>query len=78
MLRIAVPGAPAALLTGRRFLDVAHRAHFVRFALEGPDPALELVVAPMLAGRFALAPVGSRIPADLAVGLARTLGLSRA
>jgi formamidopyrimidine-DNA glycosylase len=66
VLRIAVEGKLEELLPGRRFGAVARRAHFVRFAL---DP-LELVVSPMLAGRFLLAPAGDRSPADLAVALA--------
>lgn len=71
VLRLAVPGTPADLLGGRRIGGVARRAHFARFRLDGADPQVDLVVAPMLAGRFALARAGERAPGDLAV----TLGL---
>jgi formamidopyrimidine-DNA glycosylase len=69
VLRLAVEGSPAELLVGHRFAAVSRRAHFARFALAPPAdrPALELVVAPMLAGRFVLAGPGDRPPADLAV-----------
>jgi formamidopyrimidine-DNA glycosylase len=66
VLRLAVPGGVGEALVGRRFLGVGRRAHFARFALDGDR---ELIVAPMLAGRFALAPAGARDPADLAVAL---------
>lgn len=66
VLRVAVPGAIEELLAGRRFREVARRGHFVRFALDG-EPPLELVVAPMLAGRFVVAPRDARAPGDLAV-----------
>lgn len=66
VLRLAVPGSPAELLVGRRFTRVLRRAHFVIFPLGD----LELVVAPMLAGRFAVAPAGQKAPGDLAVALA--------
>jgi formamidopyrimidine-DNA glycosylase len=72
VLRLAAPGSPAELLVGQRFAAVARRAHFVLFELEPPPggAALELVVAPMLAGRFALAADGDKAPGDLAVALA--------
>src|SRR5262245_48642166 len=66
VLRIAVPGTPQELFIGQRVRAVRRRAHFVLFELEG-TPALEVVVSPMLAGRFALADRGSRLPADVAV-----------
>jgi formamidopyrimidine-DNA glycosylase len=65
VLRLAVEGTPAGLLVGQRFGAVARRAHFVRFELD----AVDVIVAPMLAGRFALAAVGDKAPADLAVRL---------
>jgi len=70
VLRVAVPGTPAELLVGQVFATVARRAHFAAFTFAAPPPrppALELVVAPMLAGRFALATVGQKAPADVAV-----------
>jgi len=69
VLRVAVPGTPEDLLVGRTFGSVTRRGHFVHFALHGSTP-LEMVVAPMLAGVFALVPRRSRSPADLAIGLA--------
>jgi formamidopyrimidine-DNA glycosylase len=70
VLRLAVAGTPAELLVGRRFTDVSRRAHFACFALDGAMPQVELVVAPMLAGRFALAAAADRKPGDLAVTFA--------
>jgi formamidopyrimidine-DNA glycosylase len=72
VLRLAVEGTPAGLLVGQRFARVSRRAHFARFELEAPAgaPALEVIVAPMLAGRFLLAAAGDKPPADLAVALA--------
>jgi len=67
VLRVAVPGTPRELLVGRKLKKVSRRAHFVLFGLSGP---LEMVVSPMLAGRFALADAGTRAPADLALALA--------
>jgi formamidopyrimidine-DNA glycosylase len=70
VLRLALPGTPAELLVGRSFGRVFRRAHFALFELgerEG-DAAADLVVAPMLAGRFALHPADQRAPGDLAVG----------
>ena len=63
VLRIAVEGKPEELLAGKRFGEVERRAHFVRFDLG----ELELVVSPMLAGRFLLAPAKDKSPGDLAV-----------
>ncbi len=63
VLRIALEGKLEELLAGRKIAAVERRAHFVRFDLG----ELELVVSPMLAGRFALAPAGDKSPADLAV-----------
>ena len=70
VLRLAVPGTPAALLLGRRIARVARRAHFVRLELEGAGDPLEIVIALMLAGRFVLAPADARDSADLALALA--------
>src|SRR6185295_1715953 len=69
VLRIAVPGTPDDLLVGATIAGVRRRAHFVLFPLED-RLGLEIAVAPMLAGRFALAPARDKVPGDLAVGLA--------
>jgi formamidopyrimidine-DNA glycosylase len=68
VLRVAVPGTPEDLLTGARIESVRRRGHFVLFGLRDPV-ALEIAVSPMLAGRFVLAPMRDKSPADLAVGL---------
>ncbi len=69
VLRVAMEGSPEALLAGQRIEGVSRRAHFVLFDLRG-EPALDLVVSPMLAGRFAIAPATTKSPADLAVAFA--------
>src|SRR5688572_21543387 len=66
VLRVAVEGKLDELIAGRRFGAIARRAHFVLFDLE----PLEMVVSPMLAGRFALAPAAEKSPADLAIAFA--------
>jgi formamidopyrimidine-DNA glycosylase len=58
---------------GRVIREVRRRAHFVVLALDGAPP-LEIVVAPMLAGRFALAAPTDRRPADLALTLSLSDG----
>ncbi|HKA86976.1 MAG TPA: DNA-formamidopyrimidine glycosylase family protein [Haliangiales bacterium] len=63
VLRVAVPGKFEELVPGKRFGAVARRAHFVLFAL----PPYEMAIAPMLAGRFALAEIGGKGVGDLAV-----------
>ncbi len=65
VLRQAVEGTLEGLLVGRKIASAVRRAHFVRFDLGD----LELVVSPMLAGRFALHPAGQKAPADLAFTL---------
>jgi formamidopyrimidine-DNA glycosylase len=67
VLRVAVR-EPVTVLVGRRIEHVRRRAHFVRLELDGA-PGLELVFAPMLAGRFTLARPEDRRPADLALTL---------
>lgn len=69
VLRLAVPGTPEGLLLGATVERVRRRGHFVLFALGDPR-ALDVAVSPMLAGRFALAPIDERPPRDLAVALA--------
>lgn len=69
VLRVAVPGDPAELVTGRCIGAPVRRGHFVRFSLGGREPALDLVVSPMLAGVFDLQPREARVYADTAVVL---------
>lgn len=73
VLRVTVPGMPDELLIGHRIESVTRRAHFVLFKLGG-KPALEIAINPMLAGRFALDPAGSRARADVAVALSLSDG----
>ena len=73
VLRILIEGSPDGLLAGHAFRAVLRRAHFVLFELDGTQP-IEIAVSPMLAGRFALAPAGSRSPADLALAWALSDG----
>jgi formamidopyrimidine-DNA glycosylase len=73
VLRLTVAGTPAELLTGRRIESVTRRANFILFALGG-SPALEIAVNPMLAGRFAVGPARSRIPADVALSFSLSDG----
>jgi formamidopyrimidine-DNA glycosylase len=68
VLRVALRD-PVTVVVGRTIAAVRRRAHFVVFGLAGPPPALEVVVAPMLAGRFTLAAPADRKPADLAMTL---------
>jgi formamidopyrimidine-DNA glycosylase len=66
VLRLALPGTPAELLVGRSFTDVIRRAHFVLFPLGG----VEMVIAPMLAGRLVVHAASQKAPGDLALALA--------
>jgi formamidopyrimidine-DNA glycosylase len=65
VLRLAVDGSPESLFVGRSFRKVARRAHFVLF--DWSDPETELVVSPMLAGRFTIADPKTKTSADTAV-----------
>lgn len=73
VLRVAVQGRPTDLLPGHRFTGASRQLHFVRLPLAPPDGAdpLELVVHPMLAGRFQLVPASARMTKD--TGVAWTL-----
>ena len=66
VLRVLLPEKVEGLLVGRKIGPIVRRAHFVRIALEG-DPPLEIVVSPMLAGRFTIAPASSKAPRDTAM-----------
>jgi formamidopyrimidine-DNA glycosylase len=58
--RVSVAGDLSDLVRGRTITDVSRRTHFVCITLDGPAPPIDIVVSPMLAGRFAItdAPVG--------------------
>jgi formamidopyrimidine-DNA glycosylase len=64
VLRLAVPGSLEELVVGRAFASVTRRAHFVLFDWGGET---ELVISPMLAGRFTVVPAKDKSPADLAI-----------
>jgi formamidopyrimidine-DNA glycosylase len=63
VLRVAVKGDASALLKDQVFATVERRAHFVLFGFV--DPALQMVVAPMLAGRFLFGE--KKLPRDTAM-----------
>ncbi|MBK8259456.1 MAG: endonuclease VIII [Polyangiaceae bacterium] len=67
VLRVLLPENVERLVVGRKITGAARRAHFVRFGLTG-DPPLEMIVSPMLAGRFSIAKTGSKAPRDAAMG----------
>lgn len=73
VLRMAVQGRVQELLPGHRFTTAIRQLHFVRLPLDPPGEAepLELVIHPMLAGRFQLVPGGKALTKD--TGLAWTL-----
>ncbi|MEZ4299271.1 MAG: DNA-formamidopyrimidine glycosylase family protein [Polyangiaceae bacterium] len=66
VLRVLLPEKVDALLPGRAIEGVARRAHFVRFALSG-EPAIEMIISPMLAGRFTIVKTGQKAPRDTAM-----------
>src|SRR5690349_1141316 len=66
-VRVTVRGTAQELLTNKVIESVSRRAHFVMFALR--DSEIELAVAPMLAGRFTIAPATAKRPRDLAFTL---------
>jgi formamidopyrimidine-DNA glycosylase len=63
VLRLAVKGDAPTLLQEQVFATVERRAHFVVFGFV--DPALQMVVAPMLAGRFVFGE--KKLPRDTAM-----------
>jgi formamidopyrimidine-DNA glycosylase len=70
VLRMMVPEALAAAVTGRRLERVERRGHFLRFQLEG---GRVIVVNAMLVGRYRLRPVAE---ADERPSDPRALGLA--
>ncbi|MEO7331549.1 MAG: DNA-formamidopyrimidine glycosylase family protein [Minicystis sp.] len=70
VLRVALRETAQELIPGAVIERVVRRAHFVIFGLRGrTDRALELAVAPMLAGRFSLDAPEKKRPADLALSI---------
>jgi formamidopyrimidine-DNA glycosylase len=70
VLRLAVAGGLDELVVGQTFASVTRRAHFVHFGFAAPGKgkvAIDLVVLPMLAGRFLIVTSKEKSPADLAV-----------
>jgi formamidopyrimidine-DNA glycosylase len=63
VLRVAVKGDAPTLLNGQVFAKVERRGHFVIFGFA--QPTLQLVVSPMLAGRFVFAE--KKLPRDAAM-----------
>jgi formamidopyrimidine-DNA glycosylase len=63
VLRVAVKGDAPMLLQGQVVTTVVRRAHFVIFGFA--DAALEMVISPMLAGRFVFAE--KKLPRDAAL-----------
>lgn len=63
VLRVAVKGDAPTLLKDQVFATATRRAHFVVFGFAAPQ--LEMVIAPMLAGRFVFAE--GKLPRDTAV-----------
>ena len=72
VLRVAMEGTLEQLVVEQSFAGVSRRAHFVHFSFAEPargKPVIELVVLPMLAGRFLISPVKDKSPGDLALAL---------
>ncbi len=67
VLRVLLREKVDEILVGRSIEGVTRRAHFVRFALGG-EPKVEMIVAPMLAGRFVIAEATEKkAPRDVAM-----------
>lgn len=75
VVRVVMRGDFVDLVTGAAIVAAARRSHFVVFSLDAapadpsrPGPrALDMAVAPALAGRFRIAEPGAKLPADAAV-----------
>lgn len=75
VLRLLLEGELETSIVGQRFVDLRRQSHFLRFGLVDQTTrrrkaTRELIVSPMLAGRFDLVAQGSRLRADVAVALA--------
>jgi len=70
VLRQAVSGELGEILAGRTIASVARRGRFIHFHLEGKT-GVEVVISPMLAGRFEICEAKKRGSKDIAV----TIGL---
>jgi formamidopyrimidine-DNA glycosylase len=66
VLRIPQDGRMEEYLLGRAFSSVARHGSWYAFAFAGAEP-LEMLVAPMLTGRFGLDPSDRAAPGDLAL-----------
>lgn len=71
VVRCLAPGRLQDLLPGHRFTRATRQLHFVRLPLDPPEGAspLELIVHPMLAGRFQLVPDDQAMTKDTGVAL---------
>lgn len=67
VMRQMVLGEPSELLVGATIARVKRRAHFIHFSMSGE---VDVVVSPMLAGRFDHVPVKTRKRKDVAFVLA--------
>jgi formamidopyrimidine-DNA glycosylase len=67
VLRLAIEGDAKTLLVGKTFQKATRRGHFVMFGFD--DQAIEMVVAPMLAGRFVIKD-DAKLPRDSALTFA--------
>lgn len=75
VLRLLLEGDLETLAVGQRFVSVARQSHFLRLGLvDGASrrrkATRELIISPMLAGRFELVDAGIRLRADVAVAFA--------
>lgn len=66
VLRMLLPGVFAESLRGAQFRSVKRHGPFLTFALSGEK---ELVIHPMLAGRFHWNEIGAKLPAGCALSL---------
>lgn len=73
VLRVTLRESPADLLRGAKIAGVSRRAQAVILAVEGARP-LDIVVVPMLAGRFSIDAPDRRRQADLAISFSLSDG----
>jgi len=69
VLRLAMEGPLSEVLAGHTFDAVRRHGHFVQFELSG-QPAVDLIISPMLAGRLVVLDKAARKKADWALILA--------